>query len=106
MPIWAVVRDRPRVLFEDHSNVTTSTPVVGTYQKLNKVSFILTKTHTTGTYTATFDWSLDGSTSIFQTTSSPANNTPTTISAEAPWVRVTISASVSNFTAHETVVMI
>lgn len=106
MPVWAVVRDRPRVLFEDHSNVAVGTPVVGTFQKLNKTSFILTKTHTTGTYTATFDWSLDGTTVVFTTTSSPVNNTPTTISAEAPWVRVTITATVSNFTQHETVVMI
>ena len=106
MPSWAMLRDRPRVLFEDHSNVTTGSPVVGSYTKLNKTSFTLTKTHTTGTYTATFDWSIDGSTSIFQTTSSPANNTPTTITTLAPYVRVTISASVSNFTQHETVVMI
>lgn len=106
MPSWATVRDRPRQLFEDHSNVTTSTPVVGTYQKLNKTSFILTKTHTTGTYTATFDWSIDGTTGIFQTTSSPANNTPTTINALAPYVRVTVSATAANFTAHQTLVMI
>lgn len=106
MPSWATIRDRPRQLFEDHSLVPTSTPVVGTYSKLNKTTFTLTKTHTTGTYTATFDWSIDGSTSIFQTTSSPANNTPTTITALAPYVRVTITATVSNFTAHQTLVMI
>ena|SRR5215831_1827644 len=106
MPSWAIVRDRPRQLFEDHSNVTTSTPVVGSYNKLNKTSFTLTKTHTTGTYTATFDWSIDGSTSIFQTTSSPSNNTPTPITVLAPYVRVTISASSANFTSHQTLVMI
>src|SRR6185369_17328834 len=102
MPSWAVVRDRPRQLFEDHSNVTTASPVVGVYQKLNKTTFTLTKTHTTGTYTATFDWSLDGTNGVFQTTSSPSNNTPTTITALAPYVRVTVAASGSNFTAHQT----
>lgn len=106
MPSWAVVRDRPRVLFEDHSNVTTGSPVVSGFLKLNKTSFILTKTNGGGTYGMTFDWSMDGTTGVFQTTSAPANNTPTTISALAPYVRATISATGSNLSAHQTTLMI
>ena len=106
MPGYAVINTRPRVLFSDSSNVATGTPVVGSYTKLNKTSFILTKTNGGGTYGLTMDWSMDGTTGVFQTTSAPANNTPTTISALAPYVRFTITATSSNLSAHQTTVMI
>ena len=106
MPGYAVINNRPRVLFEDHSLVATGTPVVGSYLKLNKTSFVVTKKHTTGTYTMTLDWSMDGTTGVFTTTPTLTDNTPLTVSALAPYVRVTITATVSNFTVHQTTVMI
>lgn len=106
MPGYDVVNNRPRVLFEDHSLVATGTPVVSAYFKLNKTSFIVTKKHTTGTYAMTLDWSMDGTNSVFQTTPSLTDNTPLTVSALAPYVKITITASVSNFTVHQTTVMI
>jgi len=106
MPGYAVINTRPRVLFSDNSNVAVGTPVVSSYTKLNKTSFILTKTNGGGTYGMTLDWSMDGSTGVFQTTSAPANNTPTTISALCPYVRFTISATGSNLSSHQTTLMI
>lgn len=106
MPGYDVINTRLRVLFEDHSLVATGTPVVGSYTKLNKTSFVVTKKHTTGTYAMTLDWSMDGTTGVFQTTPSLSDNTPLTVNALAPYVRVTITASGSNFTVHQTTVMI
>lgn len=103
---YAVINNRPRVLFEDHSAVTTSTPVVSGFLKLNKTTFILTKTNGGGTYGLALDWSMDGTNVVFATTSAPSNNTPTTISALAPYVRFTVSASGSNLSAHQTTLMI
>lgn len=106
MPSWSMVRDRPRVLYEDHSLVATGSPVNSGYLKLNKTSFIVTKKHTTGTYAMTLDWSMDGSASAFQTTPSLTDNTPLTVSALAPYVKITITATAANFTVHQTTVMI
>ena len=106
MPGYQVINTRPRVAFEDHSLVAVGTPVVSNFLKLNKTSFVVTKKHTTGTYAMTLDWSMDGSTVVFTTTPTLTDNTPLTVSALAPWVRVTITATVSNFTVHQTTVMI
>lgn len=104
---YAVINNRPRVLFEDHSLVATSTPVVSGFLRLNKTTIIMTKTHTTGTYAIDIAWSMDGTTVAFNETNIlSSNNTPVSKTALAPYARFTITATGSNFTAHQTTVMI
>jgi hypothetical protein len=103
---YDVVNTRPRVLFEDHSLVATGTPVVSGFLRMTARTFVVTKKHTTGTYAMTLDWSMDGTNVVFTTTPSLSDNTPLTVNALAPYVRITITATVSNFTVHQTTVMI
>lgn len=107
MPVWAMLRDKPRVLYEDHSLVATGAPVNSGFLKLNKTTVTMTKTHTTGTYQIDIAWSMDGTNTAFtETNILTANNTPVTKTALAPWAKFTITATVSNFTVHQTTVMI
>jgi hypothetical protein len=97
--------NRARVLYEDHSLVATGTPVVSAWFRLPAKSFTITKKHTTGTYAMTLDWSMDGTNVAFTTTPSLSDNTPLAVTAAAPYVRITITATVANFTVHQTTVM-
>lgn len=96
---------RATVLYEDHSLVPTATPVVTGFMRLPAKTFTVTKTHTTGTYAMTLAWSMDGTNVAFTTTPSLTNNTPLAVTALAPYVRITITASAADFTVHQTTVM-
>lgn len=96
---------RATVLYQNATLVATGTPVVSAWFRLPAKTFTVTKTHTTGTYAMTLDWSMDGTNVAFTTTPSLTNNTPLEVVSLAPYVRITITATVSNFTVHQTTVM-
>lgn len=99
---------RATILFSDSSLVAVGTPVVSAWFRLPRRDFTITKNHTTGTYAMTLDWSTeaDGTPLVFTTTPTLTNNTPLLVTALAPYVRFTITATVSNFTVHQTLVML
>lgn len=105
MAVYAKELTRPVTLFQNASNVAVGTPVVSSFIRLPRRDVTITKTSTTGTYTMTLDWSMDGTNVAFTTTPSLSNNTPLAATALTPYVRITITATGSNFTAHQTTVM-
>jgi hypothetical protein len=106
MPSYESIQTRKSTLFTDGSNVPTATPVVSPWINVGgKQTINVTKKHTTGTYAATLEWSRDGSTVDFTTPAlSLTDHVATVVTVVSPFVRLTITASVSNFTAHRTVV--
>jgi len=97
--------NRATVLYQNASLVATGVPVVSAFLRLPAKTFTVTKKHTTGTYAMTLDWSMDGTNVVFTTTPSLTDNTPLAVTALAPYVRITITATVANFTVHQTTVM-
>lgn len=103
MPGYTKLFATPRVLFENHTLLNGASADSG-YVKLGKDTIVLMKTSTTGTYTFTIDWSLDGTTSAMQETVVLTNVTPVTKTAVAPYAKFTVTNSVSAFTVHQTIV--
>lgn len=93
----------PRVLFANSTLLNAASADSG-YVELSRNTVTIIKTHTTGTYAFTIDWSLDGTTSAIQETVSLTNLTPVTKTAVAPYAKFTITASVAAFTVHQTIV--
>lgn len=109
---YAVINTRPRILFQDSSAVPVGVPVVSSFIKLNKTTFLITKKNSVvGNYTLTLDWSIDGSTVVFTanytsaSTPALAESTPLTIGALAPYVRATITAANATLASHQTLIM-
>lgn len=96
---------RATVLYQNATLVASGASVNSGFLRLPAKTFTVTKTHTTGTYAMTLDWSMDGTNIAFTTTPSLTNNTPLAVTALAPYVRITIAATVSSFTVHQTTVM-
>lgn len=96
---------RQNVLYSDNTLVTSGASVNSGFRRLAKSTFTITKKHTTGTYTLTLDWSMDGTNTAFTTTPTLTDNTPLAVTAIAPYVKITIAATVSNFTVHQTTVV-
>jgi len=95
---------RATVLYENHTLLSAASEDSG-FLRLPAKTFTVTKTHTTGTYAMTLTWSMDGTNTAFTTTPSLTNNTPSTITALAPYCKITVTASVAQFTVHQTTVM-
>jgi len=105
MATYAKELARPITLYSNATLVTSGSSVNSGYIKLPKMTVIVSKKHTTGTYTMTIDWSNDGTTSLYQTTPTLTDNTPLSITALAPYAKFTIAATVATFTVHQTNVM-
>jgi hypothetical protein len=103
MASWNKEASRVHVLFENHTLLNAASADSG-YVKLTDNTIVIIKTHTTGTYAFTIDWSLDGTTSAIQETVTLTNLTPVTKTAVAPYAKFTVTASVSQFTVHQTIV--
>ena len=106
MAVFAKELSRAVVLFQNANLVAVGTPAVSAYLKAPQRQITITKKHTFGTYTMTLDWSMDGVNSVFTTTPVLVESTPLVVSVLTPWVRFTITATIANFTAHQTTVMI
>lgn len=105
MAVYAKELLRPTTLYSNASLVATGTPVVSGFIRLPRRDMTITKAHTTGTYAMTLAWSMDGTNVAFTTTPTLSDNTPLLVTALAPYVRITITATVSSFTVHQTTVM-
>lgn len=96
---------RPTVVYQNATLVASGASVNSGFLRLPTRAVTVTKTHTTGTYALTIDWSMDGTNVAFTTTPTMVNNTPQTFDALAPYAKFTIAASVASFTVHQTTVM-
>jgi hypothetical protein len=96
---------RPTVVYQDATLVASGASVNSGFRRWPTKKLLITKTHTTGTYAMTLDWSMDGTNTHFTTTPSLSNNTPVSQDVLAPWVKITIAATVASFTVHQTTVM-
>lgn len=105
MAVYAKELTRPVVLYQNATLIAAAASVNSGFLKLTRRDVTVTKTHTTGTYTMTVDWSMDGTNTAFTTTPSLSNNTPSTLTALAPWAKFTIACTVTTFTVHQTTVM-
>jgi hypothetical protein len=105
MAVYAKELVRPVTLYSNSTLVASGSSVNSGFIRLPRRDVTVTKTHTTGTYTMTVDWSMDGTNVAFTTTPSLSNNTPSTLTALAPYARFTIAATVAAFTVHQTTVM-
>lgn len=103
MPGYTKLFATPRVLFAN-STLLNATSADSGYVKLGKDTIVLMKTSTTGTYTFTIDWSLDGTNSAIQETVALTNATPVTKTAVAPYAKFTVTNTVAQFTVHQTIV--
>jgi len=106
MAVYAKELTRATTLYQSSALVAVGTPVVSQWFRLPRRDMTITKKHTTGTYAMTLDWSMDGVTVNFTTTPTLVDNTPLLVTAASPYVRITITATVSNFTVHQTTVML
>lgn len=97
---------RAAVLYQNSTLVASGNSVNSGFIRLPRRDMTITKKHTTGTYTMTLDWSMDGTNVAFTTTPVLVDNTPLTVVALAPYVRVSIAATVLSFTVHQTTVML
>jgi hypothetical protein len=105
MAVYARELNRARVLYEDHTLITSGASVNSGFMRLPAKTVTVTKAHTTGTYALSIAWSMDGTNTAFTTTPTMVDNTPQTLTALAPYAKFTISATVSNFTVHQTTIM-
>lgn len=103
MAVYEKEKDRVHVLFENHTLLNATSADSG-YVKLGRNTIVILKKHTTGTYAFTIDWSLDGTTSLIQETVTLVDFIATTKTAVAPYAKFTVTASVSAFTVHQTIV--
>ena len=105
MAVYAKELTRPVVLYQNATLVDSGNSVNSGFIRLPRRDVTVTKTHTTGTYAMTIDWSMDGTNTAFTTTPSLTNNTPSNLTALAPYAKFTIAATVAAFTVHQTTVM-
>lgn len=96
---------RKTTLFTDGTLIVSGNNVQSPWLNVGgKQTVNITKKHTTGTYTMTLEWSRDGVTADFTTTLALTDNVATAVTVSAPFLRITIAATVANFTVHRTVV--
>ncbi len=95
---------RNRVLYENHTLLNAGSENSG-FIRLPAKEVTITKVHTTGTYAISIAWSMDGTNTIFTTGPTMVDNVPQTFTALAPYAKFTITASIAQFTVHQTTVM-
>jgi hypothetical protein len=105
MAVYAKELTRPVTLYSNATLVASGASVNSGFIRLPRRDVTITKTHTTGTYTMTLDWSMDGTNVAFTETQALTNNVPVNRVALTPWLKVTIAATVASFTVHQTTVM-
>lgn len=96
---------RPTTMYQNATLIVSGNSVNSGFLRWPLQKMLITKTHTTGTYAMTLDWSMDGTNVAFTTTPALSNNTPVSQDVLAPYVKITIAATVANFTVHQTTVM-
>jgi len=103
MGSYEAIQTKKNTMFTDATNVVAGNSVVSPWMNVGgKQTVNITKKHTTGTYTCTLDWGRDGSTADFSVVQALTDNVASAVVVVAPYLRVTIAASVSNFTNHRT----
>lgn len=96
---------RPVTLYQNATLIASGNSVNSGFIRPTRRDITITKNHTTGTYAMTLEWSMDGTNVAFTTTPSLTNNTPSVVTCLAPYVKITIAATVAQFTVHQTTVM-
>jgi hypothetical protein len=92
-------------IYEDGSLVATTTPSVSGWELVEQFeSLRIVKTHTTGTYALTIEWSDDGVTPDVTETVTVVNNDAVDQPVASRFARFTVTATVANFTAHRTTI--
>ena len=90
-------------IYEDGTLVPTATPSVSGWERVDQFeSLRIIKTHTTGTYALTIEWSDDGVTADVTETVTVVNNDAVDQPVASTYARFTVTATVANFTAHKT----
>lgn len=96
---------RPVTMYANATLIASGASVNSGFLRWPLQKMVITKAHTTGTYTMTLAWSNDGTNTVFTTTPTLTDNTPTEQDVLAPYVKITIAATVAAFTVHQTNVM-
>jgi hypothetical protein len=90
-------------IYENAVLVPTATPAVSGWENVEQFdSLRIVKTHTTGTYALTIEWSDDGVTADVVETVTVINNDAVDQPVASRFARFTITATVANFTVHKT----
>jgi hypothetical protein len=106
MAVYTKELNRAKVLYEDHTLIAASASVNSGFMRLPARSVTITKKHTTGTYALTMEWSMDGTNTAFTVVPTMVDNVQQTFTALAPYLKVTIACTVTQFTVHQTTVMV
>jgi hypothetical protein len=105
MAVYAKELTRAAVIYSNATLIVAGNSVNSGFIRLPRRDVTVTKTHTTGTYGISIDWSMDGTNVAFTTTPTMVNNVPQTLTALAPYAKFTISCTGTTFTVHQTTIM-
>lgn len=106
MAVFAKELSRPTILYQNATLIVSGNNVTSGFLRVPRRDVTVVKTHTTGTYTITLDWANDGVNTVFTEQPTMVNNVPQNFVCRAPFLKVTIAATVANFTVHQTNVML